>query len=69
MVKSGEKLLTVPQFSERLRVTVACVRRWLLERKIAHVKVGRLVRIPEGEVDRLLTQGFRPARPGHGLTR
>ena len=62
MVKSGEKLLSVPQFSERFGVTVACSRRWLLERRIAHVKVGRLVRIPESEVDRLLAQGFRPAR-------
>ena len=68
MVKSGERLLSVPQFSERLGVTVACGRRWLLERKIAHVKVGRLVRIPESEVDRLLAQGFRAARPGRDLS-
>jgi hypothetical protein len=34
-----------------------------LERKIASVKLGRLVRIPAGELDRIVQAGFRPARP------
>jgi len=56
------KLLTVPQFAEALGVTPACVRRWLLERKVASVKLGRLVRIPAREITRLTTDGLRPAR-------
>ncbi|MBZ5562607.1 MAG: helix-turn-helix domain-containing protein [Acidobacteriia bacterium] len=56
-------LLSVPEFAEALGVTVACCRRWLLERKIAHVKLGRLVRIPREELDRLIAEGLRPARP------
>ena len=62
-MKEQEQLLTVSEFSQALRVTTACVRRWLLERKIASVKLGRLVRIPAREVDRLTSDGLRPAKP------
>jgi excisionase family DNA binding protein len=65
-MKTRERLLSVPEFSESLRVTPACIRRWLLERKIAHVKIGRLVRIPESEADRILGEGLRPARRASG---
>lgn len=56
------KLFSVPEFADALGVTVACIRRWLLERKVAHVKVGRLVRIPASELERIIEEGFRPAR-------
>jgi excisionase family DNA binding protein len=59
----GRRLLSVIQFAEALGVTPACVRRWLLERKIAHVKLGRLVRIDSRETDRLIREGLRPAKP------
>jgi excisionase family DNA binding protein len=57
-----ERLLSIPQFSEALGLTVSGTRRWLLERRVAHVKVGRLVRIPESELVRIVADGFRPAR-------
>ena len=57
-------LLTVRQAAERLSVTEAAIRRWLLERRIASVKVGRrLIRIPASEIQRLVESGLRPARP------
>ena len=56
-------LLSVPQVAERLNVTRACIRRWVLERRLAVVKVGRLIRIPASEIDRLVQLGLRPARP------
>jgi excisionase family DNA binding protein len=59
---SEEVLLSVPQVAGRLGVTAACIRRWILERKIATVKLGRLIRVPESEVDRLISAGLRPAR-------
>ncbi len=54
-------LLKVDQFAAVLGVTVACVRRWILERKITMVKIGRLIRIPAEEEARLIKQGLRPA--------
>jgi excisionase family DNA binding protein len=55
-------LLRVNDFAALLNVTPACVRRWLLERKINSVRIGRLVRIPRAEVSRLVERGLRPAR-------
>lgn len=55
------ELLTVREFAEALKVTQACVRRWLLERRINSVRVGRLVRIPRQELGRIIHEGLRPA--------
>lgn len=59
---NGTKLLTVSEFAQEVHMTVAGVRRWLLEGRIARYKLGRLVRIPSTEVQRLLDTGFIPAR-------
>jgi excisionase family DNA binding protein len=56
------ELLTIPEFAGHLKITVACVRRWIIERRVATVKLGRLIRIPATEVDRFVEDGYRPAR-------
>lgn len=61
-MNDDKPLLRVNEFALRLDVTPACVRRWLLERKIASTRVGRLVRIPASEIGRLVESGLRPAR-------
>ena len=60
---NDRSLLRVDEFAASLGVTPACVRRWLLERKIVSTRIGRLVRIPSSEVQRLVDEGLRPARP------
>lgn len=55
-------LMNVREFAECLSVTTSCVRRWLLEGRIVKVKLGRLVRIPSEERDRLTREGLPPAR-------
>jgi excisionase family DNA binding protein len=55
-------LMNVQEFAQALGVTTACVRRWILERRIASVKVGRLVRLPLSEVARIIEDGLRPAK-------
>jgi excisionase family DNA binding protein len=57
------KLFSVPEFAETLGITVACVRRWTLERRITFTKIGKLVKIPASEVDRLITEGLHTAKP------
>jgi excisionase family DNA binding protein len=57
------ELLTVPEFGTALKVKSSCVRRWILEGRVTVVKVGRLIRIPAGEIDRIIAQGTRPAKP------
>jgi excisionase family DNA binding protein len=54
-------LLSVRQVAEKLGVTQACIRRWVLLRKIATVRLGRLVRVPSSEVERLVNEGTCPA--------
>jgi excisionase family DNA binding protein len=56
-------LLRVNEFAAVLAVKPSCVRRWLLERKIASTRIGRLVRISKSEAIRLIEIGFRPAMP------
>jgi excisionase family DNA binding protein len=60
-----DPLLTVEEFADELRVTRACVRKWILERRVAVVKVGRLVRLRASELHRILDEGSRPRAPRH----
>jgi excisionase family DNA binding protein len=62
MDSKQDTLFSVPQFADALGITPACVRRWILERKITTIKLGRLIRVPSSEVDRLINAGLRPAR-------
>jgi excisionase family DNA binding protein len=63
MNNTEKVLLTVPQAAEELNVTCSCLRRWILERRISVIRLGRLVRISQAELDRLIATGLRPARP------
>jgi excisionase family DNA binding protein len=56
------ELLTIPEFASALRLKPSAVRRWIGERKISIVRVGRLVRISTAELDRIVSEGTRPAR-------
>jgi excisionase family DNA binding protein len=62
MPQQPSVLLSVQEFADALNITVACARRWILERRVATVKLGRLIRIPASEVQRLVESGLRPAR-------
>jgi excisionase family DNA binding protein len=63
MESTQTALLSVPEFARALNITVACARRWILLRKVTTVKLGRLIRVPGSEVERLINSGLRPARP------
>jgi excisionase family DNA binding protein len=56
------ELLTLPEAAALLRLKVSTVRDWVLKRRIAYVKVGRLVRIRRSDVDTLLAASLVPAR-------
>jgi excisionase family DNA binding protein len=59
-----ERLMNVQQFAELLGVTPSCIRRWILERRITVIKLGRLVRIPLSELERVTLEGMRAAVSG-----
>lgn len=58
-----QKLLTLEQAAERLGMKVVTIRMWAATRRIARCKIGRAVRIPETEIDRIIESSMIPARP------
>jgi excisionase family DNA binding protein len=57
-----ERLNRVPQAAEKLTVSPKTLWAWIGSRKIGVHRVGRAVRISESEIERILAEGFTPAR-------
>jgi excisionase family DNA binding protein len=55
--------LTVVEAAARLGLSSHTIRAWVAQRRIAHIRLGRAVRIPAGEIDRLLNENTVPAAP------
>ena len=56
------RLLDVASFAEAVGMSVVWVRRRIAERALACVRIGRAVRIPVSEIERVITEGLIPAR-------
>jgi excisionase family DNA binding protein len=52
-----EPLITVKQAAERLAVSEAAVRKWLYQRRLRAVKVGRLTRLRVSDLERFVGSG------------
>ena len=52
-----DRLLTVEEAADRLGTSVRFIRRLIAERRIAYVKVGRYVRIAEGDLMGFVASG------------
>ena len=57
---SGQ-LRTVEQAAADLSVSIHTIRAWVARRKIGSVRLGRAVRIPLAEIQRLIDAGTLPA--------
>ena len=53
-------LLTVDQAAATLAVTPAAVRKWVWQRRMPAVRVGRLLRLRQADVARVATDGLPP---------
>jgi excisionase family DNA binding protein len=62
MQSSEAVLLTVPEAAKRLASKESTVKAWLLRRRLAFVRVGRSVRVPLAEIQRVIAEGTVPAR-------
>ena len=56
-----QRPLTVREAADVLNLSQACIRSWLANRRLGFVRLGRAIRIPETEIERLLAQGMNPA--------
>lgn len=52
-------MLSPKEFAYRLSISRWTVYAWIQEGRIKSVKLGRLVRIPEAELDRLIEEGVQ----------
>jgi excisionase family DNA binding protein len=55
-----EQLLTVKEAAQRLACTEAAIRKWLYQRRLPAVKMGRLVRLRETDLEAAIAKGVRP---------
>lgn len=55
-----DQLLTVQQAALQLACTPAAIRKWLFQRRLPAVKVGRLTRIRQRDLEAVVTHGLRP---------
>lgn len=53
---------TVFQAAEALNVSDKTIRAWIAQRRLGFVRLGRAVRIPAEEIQRVLKAGFVPAK-------
>lgn len=53
--------LTVAEAATALTVSVPTIRNWISHRRISFVRIGRSIRIPASEIQRLLEDGLVPA--------
>jgi excisionase family DNA binding protein len=58
-----DSLLTVTEVSERLNLRPSTIRVWISKSKLAHLKLGRSVRVPESEVARVMRRVPSPRDP------
>jgi len=57
-----EDLYSVKQVAKHLGCSEAFLRRWLYQGRLPHVKVGRLTRIRQSDLEAWLRLGLRPER-------
>lgn len=61
-----EELYSVKQAAKSLGCSEALLRRWLYQGKLPHVKVGRLTRIRQSDLEAWLRLGLQPGRKEAG---
>jgi excisionase family DNA binding protein len=55
------KLVKVPDAAEMLALSPKTLWQWIGERRIGVVRLGRAVRVPLSEIERLMEEGTTPA--------
>jgi len=59
---SQKRMVNVQQAAEELGLSVACVRKWIAQRRMEYVRLGRAIRVPGAEIDRLIAEGTIPTK-------
>jgi excisionase family DNA binding protein len=62
MKQQPEQLKTVQEAADQLGMATVTIRTWMAARRIAYVKLGRSVRIPQSEIIRIVEEGLTPRK-------
>lgn len=54
-----DKLLTVPDVAQACAVSPRTVMRWIASRRLRCVRLGRVLRVSEGAVERMIREATR----------
>jgi excisionase family DNA binding protein len=57
-----DELYRLEAAAKRWNVAVKTARVWVSQGRVAHCRVGRGIRVPLSEVNRIIAEGYRPAR-------
>jgi excisionase family DNA binding protein len=57
----AERPRTVAEAADELGLSVHTIRAWIASRRIAHIRLGRAIRIPADELRRVIEAGTVPA--------
>jgi excisionase family DNA binding protein len=68
-IQEEPMLLSLREVAAKLCIAVPTLRRWVREKKLAHVRCGRAVRIESAEIRRFITQNRCPAKDEQKLDR
>lgn len=61
-----DRLLTVKEAATLLQVSEAAIRRWVYQRRIPCLKLGRLTRLRSQDVEAVMANGLRTSHPRTG---
>ena len=56
----GAQLITTEEAAKRLAVTEAAVRKWISQRRLPAVRLGRCVRLRVSDVELVVAKGLHP---------
>ncbi len=60
MVRTDSQPRTVEQAAAELNLSRATIRSWIAQRRLGHVRLGRAIRIPVDEIQRVMETGYVP---------
>lgn len=58
--QSFGQILTLQEAADRLNLSIHTLRSWKAQRRIGYIQLGRAIRIPASEVERLLAENTIP---------
>jgi excisionase family DNA binding protein len=59
--QSAERLRTIAEAATELGLSMHTIRSWVTARRLAHIRLGRAIRIPASEIRRVINENTVPA--------